>query len=105
VPAPGAPATVVAGDYAGSFDPASAGRGHFEVIGTLQQDGTLRAAQVVALGDNFGARLLVGRIALCRAPAPFRGGRSVAGETVPASERAAALRLHSRPAAAALPQT
>jgi hypothetical protein len=38
------------------FDPSAMGRGHYEVVGTLQQDGTLQAAQVIDLGDAFGAR-------------------------------------------------
>jgi len=36
------------------------GKGHYEIVGTLQQDGTLTAAQVIDLGEGFGARSLGG---------------------------------------------
>lgn len=51
---------VAAGDFARSFDPAATGKGHYEIVGTLQQDGTLTAAQVIDLGEGFGARSLGG---------------------------------------------
>mmetsp|Transcript_31071 Transcript_31071/g.99368 ORF Transcript_31071/g.99368 Transcript_31071/m.99368 type:complete len:115 (-) Transcript_31071:278-622(-) len=51
----GAPAAVVFNDasLAAEFDASLVGSGHFEVIGTLQGDATLQAAQVVNLGTNF----------------------------------------------------
>ena len=52
----GAPATVIAsGHHAGAFDPSAVGKGHYEVVGTLQNDGTLMVASVLDLGESFGA--------------------------------------------------
>ena len=58
----GAPTTVHCPEGTYKFTPDSMGKGHYEVIGTLQ-DGSITMMQTVYMGENFGEQAV--RHAIC----------------------------------------
>ena len=52
----GTPANVTCTQGVHKYFPESVGKGYYEVIGTLQQGGTIQEMNAVYMGDNFGAR-------------------------------------------------
>jgi hypothetical protein len=64
VPPGSAPAQVECTQGTEKFDQADVGKGYYEVIGTLQANGTITQLTAVRMGDNFDISMYAEMVAL-----------------------------------------